>query len=132
MDTVNWIYDEVMATGYYDVYLQEQVHTWTDANQTLSINDVEYAATGATYGPNGDLSAPIVAVNNLGCALVSLLQFLRRMTMLRHHIDGLFCYCCRQCRSHLAWHLFIWQQSRLGWSSWGRWSHHLQYGHNQS
>jgi len=25
MDTVNWLYDEVMATGYYDVYLQEQV-----------------------------------------------------------------------------------------------------------
>ena len=79
MDTVNWIYDEVMATGFYDVYLQEQVHSWTDSNQTLSINGVEYDVRSATYGPNGVASAPIVAVNNLGCDLVSVQSFgLRR------------------------------------------------------
>jgi len=71
MDTVNWLYDEVIAIGYYDVYLQEQVHSWSDSNQTLSVNGIEYDVNSATYGPNGVVSAPVVAVNNLGCALVS-------------------------------------------------------------
>lgn len=71
LDTVNYLYDQVDALGYYDVWLQEQVHPWSDANQTLSVNGVEYEVTGATYGPNGDVSSLLVAVDNLGCDAVS-------------------------------------------------------------
>jgi len=70
MDTVNYLYNEVLATGYYDVYKQEQIHLWSDANQTLSIGGVAYTISSVTFGVNGNVTGGLVPVANLGCALV--------------------------------------------------------------
>lgn len=73
-DTVNYIYNTLTALGdYYDVQKQE----WssliqTEGNATFSANDVPLQADVLSYSPSGDVTAPLVLVNNLGCDAVSL------------------------------------------------------------
>lgn len=67
-DTVNYLYEELKETGYYDVYKQPQVHLWSNAEQTLSVNDESIEAKTMTYSPSVDVSAEIAVIKNLGCS----------------------------------------------------------------
>jgi Zn-dependent M28 family amino/carboxypeptidase len=65
--TVFYLYDTLKATGYYDVELQEFVELYSGGSAILSTNGEEQEAELLTYTPSGFASAPLVAVNNLGC-----------------------------------------------------------------
>lgn len=65
--TVDYLYDALKETGYYDVYKQAFVELFTAATVTLSVGGEDYLAEYMTYGPSGVASAPLVQVNNLGC-----------------------------------------------------------------
>ena len=67
MDTVNYLYHELKNTGYYHVYKQPQVHTWTKTDQNLTINGEDVEALSMTYSPSVDITAALVLVSNLGC-----------------------------------------------------------------
>ena len=67
MDTVNYLYHELKKTGYYHVYKQPQVHTWTKTDQNLTVNGDEVEALSMTYSPSVDTTAALVLVSNLGC-----------------------------------------------------------------
>lgn len=66
-DTVNFLYDTLAATGYYDVEFQEFVELFSGGNASLSTNGEEQEATLMTYTPSGSANASLVAVPNLGC-----------------------------------------------------------------
>ena len=69
--TVNWIYEELKATRYYNVKKEKQVHLWSKSEATLSVDDKEVKAASMTYGPSGNATEDIVHVKNLGCTAVS-------------------------------------------------------------
>lgn len=67
MDTVDYLYNELKRTGYYDVYKQEQVHLWSDSDQTLFVNGTEVDAQTMTYSPSTNVTSGIALVDNVGC-----------------------------------------------------------------
>lgn len=67
MDTVNYIYEELKETGYYDVYKQPQVHLWTKSEQSLAVNGSKVQAQAMTYSPSVETTADLVLVDNVGC-----------------------------------------------------------------
>ncbi|CAI7604107.1 unnamed protein product [Penicillium glandicola] len=67
-DTVDFLYRELKRTGYYDVWKQKQVHTWTTANTSLTLNDEAIEASAMTYSPSVDVTAELAVVSNLGCS----------------------------------------------------------------
>ncbi|KAG2412996.1 hypothetical protein HFD88_010555 [Aspergillus terreus] len=68
-DTVNWIYNELKKTGYYDVYKQPQVHLWSNAEQSLTVDGEAIDATTMTYSPSlKETTAEVVVVPGLGCS----------------------------------------------------------------
>ena len=66
-DTVDFIYRELKKTGYYNVFKQPQVHTWTTADSSLTFNGESIDATVMTYSPSVNVTAEIEVVSNLGC-----------------------------------------------------------------
>ncbi|KAJ9481750.1 hypothetical protein VN97_g11716 [Penicillium thymicola] len=66
-DTVDFIYRELKKTGYYNVWKQPQVHTWTTAKTTLTLDGEAIKASAMTYSPSADLTAELAVVSNLGC-----------------------------------------------------------------
>lgn len=68
-DTVYFLYGSLAATGYYDVFLQEFVELFSGGDALLTTNGEEQEAFIFTYTPSGSASAPLVAVNNLGCVV---------------------------------------------------------------
>ncbi|KAL4861981.1 hypothetical protein BDV12DRAFT_56464 [Aspergillus spectabilis] len=66
-DTVDWLYKELKRTGYYDVYKQEQVHLWSDSQQSLTAGEQEFEGTAMTYSPSVDASAELAILSTLGC-----------------------------------------------------------------
>lgn len=66
-DTVNFLYETLAATSYYDVSLQEFVELFSGGNASLSTNGEEQEATLLTYTPSGSANAPLIAAQNLGC-----------------------------------------------------------------
>ncbi|KAI9739691.1 MAG: Leucyl aminopeptidase yscIV [Cirrosporium novae-zelandiae] len=66
-DTINYIYDELVATGYYDVYFQEQVQEYSQSNVSLTANGEDQGAESMTYSPSGNVTAELILVSNLGC-----------------------------------------------------------------
>lgn len=70
-EVVDWIYDELDATGYYDVVKQEQQHPWSKSEQTLSVDGKDLDPQTMTYSPDGDAKAELVVVENDGCDEVS-------------------------------------------------------------
>lgn len=68
-DTVNFLYDTLQATGYYDVSLQEFVELFSGGDAALSTNGEDQEVDLLTYTPSGSATASLVAVNNLGCLL---------------------------------------------------------------
>ncbi|KAL4894881.1 hypothetical protein BDV59DRAFT_175191 [Aspergillus ambiguus] len=68
-DTVNWLYDELEKTGYYDVYKQPQVHLWSNAEQDLTVDDEPIEAVTMTYSPSlNKTTAEVALVSNVGCS----------------------------------------------------------------
>ncbi|KIW68735.1 hypothetical protein PV04_04659 [Phialophora macrospora] len=66
-DTVFFLYDTLLATGYYDVDLQEFVELFSGGTASLTANGEVVEADLFTYDSSGSASAPLVAVSNLGC-----------------------------------------------------------------
>ncbi|KAF2451424.1 aminopeptidase-like protein Y [Karstenula rhodostoma CBS 690.94] len=65
--TVNWLYTELKKTGYYNVKKQPFVELFTAATIDFSAGGTEYDAFYMTYGPSGNVTAPLVPVANIGC-----------------------------------------------------------------
>ncbi|KAJ1332066.1 aminopeptidase Y [Microdochium nivale] len=67
--TVDWLYDELVATGFYNVVKQPFVELFSFGAATLDIAGNAYAPGVMTYSPGtvGTVAAPVVAVSNLGC-----------------------------------------------------------------
>jgi carboxypeptidase Q len=70
-DVVDWIAHELRSTGYYHVEKQEQKHLWSKSDQTLLVNGKAQEPQSMTYSPSGNVTAPMVLVENLGCDEVS-------------------------------------------------------------
>ncbi|KAF3481581.1 leucine aminopeptidase 1 [Arthroderma uncinatum] len=67
-DTVDWIYNEIKATGYYDVKKQEQMHLWSHAEAAVNANGKDLTASAMSYSPPAEkISADLVLVKNMGC-----------------------------------------------------------------
>jgi Zn-dependent M28 family amino/carboxypeptidase len=65
--TVDWLFDTLEATGYYDVVkqpFQEYFHT---ASASLDVNGPVDSVASMTYTPGGNVHGPIIAVANVGC-----------------------------------------------------------------
>ncbi|CAI6332599.1 unnamed protein product [Periconia digitata] len=67
--TVEYIFEALVETGYYDVYKQPFVELYEDAQVDFSVDGVEYAARYLTYSPSGDLDKPLIGISNIGCTL---------------------------------------------------------------
>ncbi|KAJ5804174.1 uncharacterized protein N7518_000477 [Penicillium psychrosexuale] len=67
-DTVDFIYRELKKTGYYNVWKQPQVHTWTTANTSLTREGESIKASAMTYSPSVEVTAELAVVSNLGCS----------------------------------------------------------------
>ncbi|KAF3391442.1 putative leucine aminopeptidase 2 [Penicillium rolfsii] len=67
-DTVDFLYHELKKTGYYHVWKQPQVHTWTKAESSLKFNDQSIGVTAMTYSPSVDVTAELGVVSNVGCS----------------------------------------------------------------
>ncbi|KAJ5348886.1 uncharacterized protein N7506_002139 [Penicillium brevicompactum] len=67
-ETVDFLYRELKKTGYYDVYKQPQVHTWTSAEASLTYDGKPITITSMTYSPSVDITGDLVLVSNVGCA----------------------------------------------------------------
>lgn len=68
--TVDWLYRELKATGFYNVEKQEQVHLWSHADEDLQVAGQEVPGFAMSFTPSGDVTANVVLVSNLGCAAV--------------------------------------------------------------
>ncbi|KAJ5165226.1 Peptidase M28 [Penicillium coprophilum] len=66
--TVDYLYRELKKTGYYNVYKQPQVHTWTTAKTTVTLDGEAIDAKAMTYSPSVDVTAELAVVSNLGCS----------------------------------------------------------------
>jgi carboxypeptidase Q len=67
-DTVDFIYRELKRTGYYHVWKQPQVHTWTKAESSLTFDGESIEVAAMTYSPSVDVTAELAVVSNLGCS----------------------------------------------------------------
>ena len=67
--TVDWLYDELVATGYYNVVKQPFTEVFSAGSATLKIGADTFAPGVMTYSPAtvGTVTAPVISVNNLGC-----------------------------------------------------------------
>ncbi|CZS91396.1 related to aminopeptidase Y precursor, vacuolar [Rhynchosporium graminicola] len=63
--TVNWLYDTLTNTGYYDVYIQP--FPVESSSATGTANGAPLAVAAMTGTPAGTPSAEIVNVANIGC-----------------------------------------------------------------
>lgn len=69
--TVNYLYDTLAATGYYDVYIQSFSVDSIAGN--LSVNGAAVDAAPMSFSPGGSVSGALVPVANIGCDAVSIL-----------------------------------------------------------
>ena len=65
--TVNWLYDVLSATGYYDVTFQEFIALYSGGEASLTANGEDIPVDLMTYTPDGEGTGPLVAADNLGC-----------------------------------------------------------------
>lgn len=69
--TVEYIYDTLVKTGYYDVTLQPFTYVFTEGTVELSVAGSEYPSEYFQYGPAGSVAAPVVPAAGFGCEAVS-------------------------------------------------------------
>jgi hypothetical protein len=77
--TLSYIKGLLDKTNFYDTVYQTFPYLYSDGNANFSANGTSYSTSWFTYGPAGDVTAPLVIVNDLGCEAVSPNSFL-------HHI----------------------------------------------
>ncbi|KAA8911641.1 hypothetical protein FN846DRAFT_773832 [Sphaerosporella brunnea] len=65
--TVDYIKRKLDATGYYDTELQTFVYPFSDGTANFTAKEKKYSTEWFTYGPAGNVTAPVVVVNELGC-----------------------------------------------------------------
>ena len=65
--TVNFLYEVLESTGYYDVSLQEFIAPYSGGTASLTVNGEEIPVDLLTYTGEGSGTGPLVAVDNLGC-----------------------------------------------------------------
>ncbi|PNS20312.1 Leucine aminopeptidase 1 [Sphaceloma murrayae] len=66
--TTKYLFDTIAELErYYTVEYQYFVETFSGGDATLSVNNASQPAALFTYAPNGKVTAPLVAVSNLGC-----------------------------------------------------------------
>lgn len=65
--TVDWLYDTLDATGYYDVVKQPFVELYATATAELTIGGETIVNQPMTYTPGGSGSGNLVLVETLGC-----------------------------------------------------------------
>lgn len=65
---MNFLYDELERTGYYNVYKQRQAYTWARTYHNLVIDGVQKDARSLMYSPDGNITAELVLVSNFGCS----------------------------------------------------------------
>lgn len=66
--TVDYLYDTLKETGYYDVVKQPFTELYAEATGTIKVDGEEIDSTPMTYTPGGSASGTIVQVANLGCS----------------------------------------------------------------
>lgn len=66
--TVDYLYDTLDALDYYDVVKQPFTEVFATATGTLSVDGESVESDPLTYTPGGEVKAPLVLVNNLGCS----------------------------------------------------------------
>ncbi|KAG9240208.1 putative leucine aminopeptidase 2 [Calycina marina] len=64
--TIQYLVDTLNATDYYDVSLQP-FNTTDPHSADLTVESTVYKVNAMTESPEGTISAPLVAVSNLGC-----------------------------------------------------------------
>lgn len=69
--TLQYIKDLLDATDYYDVELETFTYSYSEAKAQFFANGKEYLTRGVGYSPSGDVTGPLVVVNDLGCNAVS-------------------------------------------------------------
>ena len=79
--TLSYIKGLLDRTKFYDTVYQTFPYLYSDGNATFSANGTSYSASWFTYGPAGDVTAPLVIVNDLGCEAVSPNSFLHHRIM---------------------------------------------------
>ncbi|KAG0634066.1 hypothetical protein HOY80DRAFT_1140957 [Tuber brumale] len=68
--TVDYLYDTLVATGYYNVEKQPFTYVFSEGNTSFSALSTTYASEYMTYSPStggSTLTAQLVKVANLGC-----------------------------------------------------------------
>ncbi|KAF9525100.1 hypothetical protein CPB83DRAFT_796782 [Crepidotus variabilis] len=65
--TIDYIRKELLKTGYYNIELQTFPFLYSTGSSTFSSNGTNYPANWFTYGPAGDVEAPVIHINNQGC-----------------------------------------------------------------
>ncbi|KAF2709005.1 Zn-dependent exopeptidase [Pleomassaria siparia CBS 279.74] len=65
--TVDYIYETLKKTGYYDVSKHAFVELFSSATVNFEAAGTNYSAAYMTYGPSGQATAPLVPVANIGC-----------------------------------------------------------------
>lgn len=68
--TIWYIKDLLDATGYYDTEFEEFVYSYSEATAQFSANGQSYPTKGLGYAPSGEVTGPVVVVNDLGCTAV--------------------------------------------------------------
>lgn len=124
--TIRYIKGLLDETGYYDTEFEEFVYSYSEATAQFSANGQSYPTKGLGYAPSGEVTGPVVVVNNLGCEAVSAppSSFIARLTI--PPTGRLPCRCQRQRRTHPARDVRPRLEGRTGWCSWRCRFHHLQ------
>ncbi|KFA80591.1 hypothetical protein S40288_09284 [Stachybotrys chartarum IBT 40288] len=65
--TVDWLYDTLVATEYYNVYKQPFTELFHYATGSVTIDGEDLTIQPMTYTPGGAYSGPLVNSENLGC-----------------------------------------------------------------
>ncbi|KAF2462418.1 hypothetical protein BDY21DRAFT_331354 [Lineolata rhizophorae] len=67
-DTVDFLYDTLVALDYYDVYKQPfNLSASMGGTGDFFVNEVNQSALIMDFSPNGTVAATVVPVDNLGC-----------------------------------------------------------------
>lgn len=66
--TVDFLYNTLKDTGYYDVYKQPFTETYSAGTGSLSVNGKDLDVQIMTYTPAGTATGPIVYAEGLGCS----------------------------------------------------------------